>query len=626
MRFSVFAFLLFCAAPLFAAPPADAAKPAEFKVTYAEVGTVYLAGGKSAGLREGMTLVIRRARAVGAGSDHQFKGTVIVAKLTVVSVSGSSAMCRVRGNSSPIQRGDIATLAPEEHDALSPMAALGSQGVNQPERTSVLGPAMAKLGSENTPANPPPPPAPAPALAKTTNAPMTIADAARINRGEAARTQATVSTVPATAPAPTPATTATPAITVTSTPMSVAEAARLKRKAAAEAAVAANRPAPTSVPSPPPASAPAPTTAAKANNPVPAPAQPPVVTTANNTAPPATPAKSPEAEKKKLETGATPATAAQTVKAAPPAPEPKPASAPTTAVASNAPPASATTTVARQTPPQASAKNEPVPATPAEKPAPAISAAPSEKKAAEPVLMAANIPPARTPSASLPSGPSKTAFNVKYVAEDAVYIDAGKNAGLTEGMGLTVKKSDAVIAEIAVVSVSNTSAVCEIRSKTADIQRGDLALLQQSDVDKMAQTQAMGPTRKYPQVVAFSQGDPLDEEVREAIPKPPPTEINRGRGRIGLDSTFINNTGTSASQSIQLGAVVRADLSRIGGTYWNLNGYWRGRLNTFTSTSATQPQSVFDLINRTYTIGFTYLNPKSRWTAGVGRLYLPWAP
>jgi hypothetical protein len=193
-------------------------------------------------------------------------------------------------------------------------------------------------------------------------------------------------------------------------------------------------------------------------------------------------------------------------------------------------------------------------------------------------------------------------------------------------MGLTVKKSDAVIAEIAVVSVSNTSAVCEIRSKTADIQRGDLALLQQSDVDKMAQTQAMGPTRKYPQVVAFSQGDPLDEEVREKIPKPPPTEINRGRGRIGLDSTFINNTGTSASQSIQLGAVVRADLSRIGGTYWNLNGYWRGRLNTFTSTSATQPQSVYDLINRTYTIGFTYLNPKSRWTAGVGRLYLPWAP
>jgi hypothetical protein len=31
------------------------------------------------------------------------------------------------------------------------------------------------------------------------------------------------------------------------------------------------------------------------------------------------------------------------------------------------------------------------------------------------------------------------------------------------------------------------------------------------------------------------------------------------------------------------------------------------------------------MINRTYTIGFTYDNPRSRFVAGVGRLYLPWA-
>jgi hypothetical protein len=65
-------------------------------------------------------------------------------------------------------------------------------------------------------------------------------------------------------------------------------------------------------------------------------------------------------------------------------------------------------------------------------------------------------------------------------------------------------------------------------------------------------------------------------------------------------------------------------MSRIAGTYWNLNGYWRGRLNALSSSN--QPQSVFDLVNRTYTIGFTYANPGSRWVAGFGRQYLPWAP
>lgn len=191
-------------------------------------------------------------------------------------------------------------------------------------------------------------------------------------------------------------------------------------------------------------------------------------------------------------------------------------------------------------------------------------------------------------------------------------------------MTLTIKKADAVIAELTVASVSNTSAVCEIKSKTTDLQRGDIALLSQTDQDKLVQAQTLGPNRKYPQVVAFSEGDPLDEEARESVPKPPLPEINRARGRIGVDSTFIRSTGTSAANSYQVGGVVRVDMSRVGGSYWNLNGYWRGRLNALSSSN--QPQSVFDLVNRTYTIGFTYVNPGSRWVAGFGRQYLPWAP
>jgi hypothetical protein len=75
--------------------------------------------------------------------------------------------------------------------------------------------------------------------------------------------------------------------------------------------------------------------------------------------------------------------------------------------------------------------------------------------------------------------------------------------------------------------------------------------------------------------------------------------------------------------SSDIGAVVRTDITRMGGTYWNVSGYWRGRLDSRSSTTG-QP-TLQDLINRTYHLGMTYDNPQSSWVAGVGRLYLPWA-
>ncbi len=90
-----------------------------------------------------------------------------------------------------------------------------------------------------------------------------------------------------------------------------------------------------------------------------------------------------------------------------------------------------------------------------------------------------------------------------------------------------------------------------------------------------------------------------------------------------MDYGGVSSRGSVASNSYQLGGVVRADITRIGGTYWNLSGYWRGRLNS--NSYAGQP-TLQDLINRTYHLSMTYDNPQSRWVAGFGRLYLPWAP
>jgi len=230
----------------------------------------------------------------------------------------------------------------------------------------------------------------------------------------------------------------------------------------------------------------------------------------------------------------------------------------------------------------------------------------------------------------------QTTFRVRYVADGSVYLEGGRTAGLTEGMKLVIKQSTkkaatdnsekgiepGVVAELKVVSVAASSAVCDIVSTARPIVEGDEVTLPQSEVQKMVDKQTLSNTRQYPAVVSFSEGDPLDEDVRLKVPRPPLPEVNQVRGRIGFDYSTIRTVGSPSATSSEIGMVVRADMTRIYGTHWNLTGYWRGRLQ---SSGSTGQATLQDLINRTYTLGLNYVNPQSRWTFGVGRLYLPWA-
>jgi hypothetical protein len=226
----------------------------------------------------------------------------------------------------------------------------------------------------------------------------------------------------------------------------------------------------------------------------------------------------------------------------------------------------------------------------------------------------------------------KTTFQVKYVSGSALYLDAGRNAGLAKDMRLTVKRADREtagvyqnVAEIQVVEVGSASAVCELRgpAPAQPVQAGDTAFLSEQDIQGLQVEQGGLGSRKYPQVVSFTEGDPLDEEQRANVPRPPPPEINRARGRIGLDYNTIQTRGGTLSASSQVGIVLRADVTRIGGTFWNFTGYYRGRVTS--NPGGVPQQTLTTLINRTYQLGLVYVNPQSRWVAGVGRLYLPWA-
>ncbi len=229
----------------------------------------------------------------------------------------------------------------------------------------------------------------------------------------------------------------------------------------------------------------------------------------------------------------------------------------------------------------------------------------------------------------------RTEFHVKFVEQDSAYLDGGRSSGLTEGLKLVVKDprpsaagaktntGDEPVAQLVVIAVAETSAVTEIRTPKRDVVPGDTAYLSAEAIQAVVEQQAISATRKYPAVITFSEGgDALDEEARAYVPKRPLPSVNRATGRIGIDYTETKSNDASQATSSNIGAVLRVDFTRIGGTYWNLRGYWRGRL---TSSSGASQQTLQDLINRTYHLNLTYENPASRWVLGVGRMYLPWA-
>lgn len=226
----------------------------------------------------------------------------------------------------------------------------------------------------------------------------------------------------------------------------------------------------------------------------------------------------------------------------------------------------------------------------------------------------------------------RTVFHVRYVAAGSVYLDGGREAGLSEGFHLTLKRVKPgdpvlpapVVGEVTIISVAANSAVCEITSKAMDPLLGDTAILATQDAEAVSIAQQSKTMRRYAQVVSFSDGDPLDEEAREYVVKPPLPEINRVRGSVAIEYGRITDFGGASYTSTQAGLVVRADVTRIGGSFWNFTGYWRGRLNSY--QSAGGQATLDDLINRTYHVGFYYQNPGSRYVAGFGRLLIPWAP
>jgi hypothetical protein len=247
----------------------------------------------------------------------------------------------------------------------------------------------------------------------------------------------------------------------------------------------------------------------------------------------------------------------------------------------------------------------------------------------------------QVPQAGQPAEEKPSVFRVKYVSDNSLYLDAGRNANLQEGMKVFLINappdgavSEGVrfrgyehVAELRVITVADSSSVCEIVSANAEIKIGQLAFLTPDSLADRREAESAVEEQKYPIVLTFTYGDPLEEEVRQIEEQKQLREspVGRIRGRIGFDYGGIHEVGGLNSK--QLGLIIQSDMSNIGGTYWNFKGYWRGNMNVSSSTPpGASNTTLTDLINRTYHLGFYYQNPYSPVTIGIGRLFLPWAP
>ena len=261
-----------------------------------------------------------------------------------------------------------------------------------------------------------------------------------------------------------------------------------------------------------------------------------------------------------------------------------------------------------------------------------------------PARVDAQAPEGAMPAPAKPStrpSDKPTVFRVKYVSEGSVYIEAGRNADLEEGMKLSVVEAppDGMIAEglqyrgyphvaeLVVSTVSDSSAVCDVVEAKGELKVGQAAFLTPESVETRRNSEQAADQNSYPILLTFTYGDPLDEEARVAKETQVTrlTPMERFRGRIGFNYGATSESGGFTSR--QIGLVIDADMHNIGGTYWNFIGSWRGNFGmSSTNVPGAASQTLTDLINRTYRIGFTYQNPYSPVTLGVGRLFVPWAP
>ena len=114
-------------APTTAQQSATAPVRTEFHVKFISGANVYIDGGRSAGLAEGTQLILKQNPTKPAGDPSNIAlQPGIIAKLKVVSVASTSAVCEVEATARPLAEGDSVWMAEDDVAKLVQKDTLGN--------------------------------------------------------------------------------------------------------------------------------------------------------------------------------------------------------------------------------------------------------------------------------------------------------------------------------------------------------------------------------------------------------------------------------------------------------------------------------------------------------------------
>lgn len=193
---------------------------------------------------------------------------------------------------------------------------------------------------------------------------------------------------------------------------------------------------------------------------------------------------------------------------------------------------------------------------------------------------------------------------VKYIAADAVYIDAGKTQGVQVGDRVVINRKNKLLAVLEVIFVSNQSSSCRLLESTGTIEVGDEVVVQVAEaVETPADSlHAAGPD------TAITSERREKRSVKE----------NRWTGRIGAEFYAEDDRESTNNDFVQPSVNLNTSLLNIGGSAYTFSLYMRARRNDRSRHTAYATESHWN--NRLYEAALTYDDPAANWGFSAGRV------
>lgn len=196
--------------------------------------------------------------------------------------------------------------------------------------------------------------------------------------------------------------------------------------------------------------------------------------------------------------------------------------------------------------------------------------------------------------------------SVKYVSANAVYLDAGRTAGIAVGDSVEISSGDRIIAQLTVTFVADNSASCELPEGTSGLSVGDNVLVR--GTGEITKTASEEPEESI---------ETVEEQPTARTRRTAERNTNRLTGRIGVDYLVQDDREAFNYDYSQPSLSVRARMLDIQSSH--ISAALKMRLRKTIRDRATSSASS-QTSHRVYEAALRYENPASPFELGVGRM------